>query len=633
MKKTLLLLTLLSSHTYASSVFDFFHELENGFENPRVLCDPKYYENQKKDEKLFQQCAVSLCGDVDPNRAAVLSDHNFDKYLDVAKMQKFDEFVPAIKDKLARTKKYFIDVAKKLGSEKDMADFIAEDHPELEFTVYPQYTSVEIDHSKPIEKRIRYVSKKIKDKELQAGIDDYIKRQTKLMYSSKSMLHSIGAFTKDELVGVLEELYSKYKSLPQTNRFEEEGYNDNSIEDFYEEAIRDPGDTFAVSKVLTELENAIIVNKQEEDGFMEESSFSKYDCGNSSLCKKGIRAHLKKLPFKEASREYLSRLNDKGLETKIIADCRSNYASTLMKREEENNFAENVKEVKKRFGKNVLGKFSQKSRNEFMNYLNNKLNFSVRYSKESESEQFEADLQYSDYDAYNGKSEASDAVSVLLNMTQFNKRKHDPTPMLNVCAVGSPYLVWDMFLVRGSELYNDVGSTDMSYEKDNIIVSEYSCSHFHHGEGVVAHEIGHALAHQFKSGDLSSESKKKYIKLRQCANANYSFYNLDEIQAYGDGFPSDKLRTEEDTADLISFSYLGKKGKNDTLYSCALIDPSKDATRYADLEIDNIGTGDSHSSGFFRLMKEAVARDVKLSSACESVIKKYKYYGLKKCEL
>ncbi len=104
--KFLFLFLFFSNTVFAEeSFFDFLNDLEAKFEvTKEVLCDPAYYENQKKDEALFQECAQSLCGAPKDVAPAALSNNTFAKLVDMKELRKYDDFVPKLREKIAKTK-------------------------------------------------------------------------------------------------------------------------------------------------------------------------------------------------------------------------------------------------------------------------------------------------------------------------------------------------------------------------------------------------------------------------------------------------------------------------------------------------------------------------------------------------
>ena len=94
--------------------------------------------------------------------------------------------------------------------------------------------------------------------------------------------------------------------------------------------------------------------------------------------------------------------------------------------------------------------------------------------------------------------------------------------------------------------------TDLDPEKDTIRVSMFSCTQHSHGKGILAHELGHALSWLFFKYRLSKPSYGKFMELRKCANTLYKKDKSDRKPALL-VHEGDHYRTEEDTADLISF--------------------------------------------------------------------------------
>ena len=157
-------------------------------------------------------------------------------------------------------------------------------------------------------------------------------------------------------------------------------------------------------------------------------------------------------------------------------------------------------------------------------------------------------------------------------------------------------------------------------------VSLFSCTFHEHGEQILAHEFGHALSSWFKKNNPESNENTKaskvsytqYTTLRECANSRHT---TEERSGYV--WPNDKLRTEEDTADLIAhFAF-----SNDSIsFMCSLLKTSPDGLKYQDesIAIINPDDTDTHSARLLRVIMEAIHKRKKLSSSCQKVVDTYK---------
>jgi hypothetical protein len=159
-----------------------------------------------------------------------------------------------------------------------------------------------------------------------------------------------------------------------------------------------------------------------------------------------------------------------------------------------------------------------------------------------------------------------------------------------------------------------------------VYVSPYSFNNPEIGEAILDHELGHVVNNEFFTKQLSTQSQKKYKKLRQCVT------NYHRDVEYEDG--QDSLYSEEDMADFFSFLTFSKE--RGSLFSCSLLPQNRKGTQYAvdDLNLINQDPTDPHSSAMFRLLMEAKFKRHPLSSNCQKLIEQYRdKFNFKPCEL
>ncbi len=210
------------------------------------------------------------------------------------------------------------------------------------------------------------------------------------------------------------------------------------------------------------------------------------------------------------------------------------------------------------------------------------------------------------------KTNISKVIEALINP---EGNKVIPGVIKTGCSYG--ITVWDSFgrNISKSQLDRILNNSNQEQEpqKDKYInISYYSCTHHDRGEGIFAHELGHALSHIVVNGELSKESLKKYKKLRNCATTQKG---SDEVPLI-DEIMGDKLYTEEDTADLISYILTPK----DLIYSCSLLLHSN-LEEYSNLKIENPDKNDNHSTSLSRVIMEAVNKGLEIPQSCKKGIK------------
>jgi hypothetical protein len=158
-------------------------------------------------------------------------------------------------------------------------------------------------------------------------------------------------------------------------------------------------------------------------------------------------------------------------------------------------------------------------------------------------------------------------------------------------------------------------------EKPLFHVSSYSCEHQGTGEGILAHELGHALSAFMKlNPEKSPESAKAYLRIRSCVTSANPAQSLNTPDGSILAFDGDGNRTEEDTADWL----LNKSVKTELPVGCALIDFDKTG-QYLDKYLSLVPVKvDPHSSGLLRAIRQVKEQKGKIPGPCEEALAAYK---------
>ena len=163
----------------------------------------------------------------------------------------------------------------------------------------------------------------------------------------------------------------------------------------------------------------------------------------------------------------------------------------------------------------------------------------------------------------------------------------------------------------------------------------FSCVNHEHGKNIFAHELAHAFDYWFSDtvnpgGRRSDESSKEHQRLRECINNKYLQSEIEDSHAL---FPNDKLRTEEDMADVISYRVF--QSDDDFLYQCTLLEMDKSANQfivYGEKGLDSLKMikplmgkpfPDSHSHAIVRVLNEAIYKKKPLSPSCKKLVTSY----------
>ncbi len=155
-------------------------------------------------------------------------------------------------------------------------------------------------------------------------------------------------------------------------------------------------------------------------------------------------------------------------------------------------------------------------------------------------------------------------------------------------------------------------------QKPIIHVSPHSCAHPATGVSVVAHELGHALAHFVSENGASPESTKVYLERRQCVVGLSPILPFKMPDGSQQKFSLDRLTTEEDMADWVM-----QKASPFTDYpsSCDFLKVSANGQGYDPNFLDILPRqGDNHSGSLMRMVREWQAKKNSLPLSCQQLV-------------
>lgn len=318
-------------------------------------------------------------------------------------------------------------------------------------------------------------------------------------------------------------------------------------------------------------------------------------------CSDKIQSYIQNIDLKTKLNE-LKRKNDFNL---LVAQRESMAKAELvaralqLKRYENHQLRQNAE---KRFLDYIEKEFDRDSSQNFKLFLAEQQVFAFKSSESMSDEDYKESIKSV------LKSQLKDVIESSTNLHESNslwmsyaKINNDLTSDFNLFSQGS-LMVTDKF-----------NTVDKKIE-----ISEYSCSSPDHGQGILIHELAHALSYALKNNILSLKNFPKYQSLRDCAKRFYKTEKRGATKVLN--FPGDIIYSEEDTADLITYE-VTKNSKE--LFSCAFIKTSFDKTEFVDLNLKNDINYDSHSSSFARVLKEAKYKRKTLPSECQSIIDEY----------
>ncbi|MCF8059255.1 MAG: hypothetical protein K9K67_08165 [Bacteriovoracaceae bacterium] len=146
-------------------------------------------------------------------------------------------------------------------------------------------------------------------------------------------------------------------------------------------------------------------------------------------------------------------------------------------------------------------------------------------------------------------------------------------------------------------------------------LNRYNCHHFLMDRNIAAHELGHLLSKSYNTINWSFESREIFDVTRACAQNHYLEGNQNF--AYDAPFDGDLITTEEDFADLIAFKTY--EGPNDLL-SCRFFKNVSNNPTPDDYRLISQESISKHSTPFFRLIQEALHKQLELPSSCQGIL-------------
>ncbi|MGE3610443.1 MAG: hypothetical protein AB7I27_12710 [Bacteriovoracaceae bacterium] len=297
--------------------------------------------------------------------------------------------------------------------------------------------------------------------------------------------------------------------------------------------------------------------------------------------------------------------------------------SALPTEKEREEYLRQIDLYKKEFKRVILGKLSEETAKTLGPKLDGVL-FDVPASKEVMSELMLESLKDLELDIDGDKklktSDANNKDYILLdilNLMEYEQEKF----------TGDAAQDCDSYELGSLEDFSlQIGSGKIKVSWLTLKVPEM-------GKGIVAHELGHALAGIMKENVLSEHSAKVFKESRQCLNnGSYSIANESIIYKTNEGQVADSYITdlfvEENWADMISANVLEKSGVN---FGCFLLDKN-DSGLYDSNILFPTDEKDTHAPNLNRVLKiQSILKGV-LPSSCKKLLKpdELKYFE-KRC--
>ena len=303
------------------------------------------------------------------------------------------------------------------------------------------------------------------------------------------------------------------------------------------------------------------------------------------------------LSFDQFLKQFIQQAGNNTDEQHYLKYCESLYAVIIKQDQQIQKYKKDIKRYKDKFLNTIFADYSETSRQQFANYMNNTLII--------------------DLPEENGEKQFINHINNIATAT-----KKDPTGKFNFSIIMK--VISESASICPSYIASErIGGSPVYVSGKNKILTSFINYGFQkHGKQVFAHELAHALSEQFTKGELSQSSYKRYKQLRSCVKKRFAFDD-SYIQARKNSIyhENDKLSTEEDMADLISHLVFQNEP---TIALCLKIGPSeKDNTKYRNLKIIEFA-GEEYSTPFLRVIMEAIHKRKKLSPSCQQVVDMYK---------
>ncbi len=604
-KQAALIALLLLTHSFSlakepdqtADILDMIEELNTSdFSINNMQCKGScifnLFSSSKKTNKLSHQCMVDICGPPGKNPRFVLNNTNFAEVAGGHSknvLAQFDQdLAPAIKKGLARRREHY---KKALDDLENIKTALNSDpaHPDwgtIAYNIVNSYSSVPLGKN-GVQTRV-IIEDLSNEPKKKRWLDSYLKMENTLRAKiEKEVKKQSISDLRESIKNQIQTLLADYENIDPSALTARESLEVRTLENFYKKSAEP-------NRALVE-NIAVIVG-----GMLSAKELIQAECGEE--CKQIVREELALFQKGVANMATISEETD---DSTFLNECKSNFIEHSSAMKYTQTFRENLPQYKEKIIETGFARYSLQSRQQFENYMQNTLQIDMpRMSIEKE---------FID----NMNSTSSSLTSSFGSYVSFNDlRRSISDPKINqICPVNS-----------GLQGLSDV----YRHDQHKINLSFTSCALHNHGKGILAHEIGHAISSLFrpenKEVKMSERSYSQYQELRACATKRYKRKTLNptvpESRAWS--HKNDRLRTEEDTADLFSHMVFQD---DPTHYQCALLGTStnKDGIRYIGLDVlYKSEIADPHSTPVFRVLMEAIHKRKKLSSACQKIVRKYK---------
>lgn len=641
---TILFLSLLNLNVAKAQYFDqgVLHVLEDANDNKIInndfsgdlcgkLSESDIVLNSFNLKRDMQECALSLCGPPSDNKSAYITNKSFLNLVPKDLLNNINKLEPKMKKVLDESSKKVLRnmTEAQKNIRKDISDLRPNEWSskfkvKLSKDIFGPYIDVVINLNKTIDERL-----KVKVNIPQDASDDF--KNELILYAKKIEANSkynlseasdLGLYTDIEQKGLIKEKLDKMKTAFNIDKGVLSDFSKNHLDvnlKFLEEKLKDESNSKLdlLSRVMTQVED----HAEKMPSYKKQ--FELAICSDEHKCESLFKEYIQKQKLDEKLSLLESKTKDPTLLRESLISCKAQILADAISHGDEKKAKEIFKKAREKIELNVLSKFSAHSRKILQKELDQIL---VKSSAEAAA----------DFDPVQNFNEKLDSLNIEnsdspLNFSQeaslaFALDNSEDLENFN------PYLTFTPCSEKKSNASDSFvrGDVDVpffkkmlsQYNRSEINISAFSCSHEKTGESVVAHELGHAISHIFKNMKLSEESAAVYESLGNCVKGNYKIPLSSDLTL--------EHRMEEDFADTISaMAY----PDNSVMKNCSQLEPSANETNY--LNLDFIGfTDEVHSSALFRILIEATNKNVELPISCQKAFQPMKNkLRLNKCAI
>ena len=591
MKKALLILALSSQAFAAEEMIQQLAALNTQTEDCSAMSN----------DELSLQCAHAVCGP--PEKISLeVTPQNADKYLTQDNQEKLKSLDSKLRDYYTKinndNKQYIQELDKRIQSPsfQDVSKWKDEDFQSF-LPFFISDIDLHIDYQLPVSQRIVRSNTPV--------THPYAKVHKEIVENLSLKDHpflalNLGVIGAHELRPILNERLIKIQETLRTQN-KSISFNFNELQFGLKSGSKKDSEIVELfMKLETELHKQGI-------------STGKNVC--QEQCKKAVPLVLKNFNITEFKKEYAenSTLN---IEDKV-AFCKASFVNANIENSRFEEFKKIWPEVKAGYYNNVFPRYSEHSQRLLKNYLDTGINF---VSSSPELKKFP---DFKDSLTFNPTSYQKETTAYLVAKAVSPSYFSSEDPTYECPVIPARPILWDAFaskeFVRMNPAFRPKG---IDTGKDNVLISPFTCEHAGIGKGIIAHEIGHAITHVMSRDGMSKSSQKSFINIRNCATKQWK----SNPKIPDTFFKDDRIYTEEDTADLMSYMAINDQK---SFYSCGVLYPS--TAGYNALDVKPV-TNDKHSSGMVRLLREIQYKAPgKMPATCLEIQKRNKDKFGKKC--